>query len=435
MSLFTRPSSGGGIDPAALAALVDDNEAAGLVQGLLNTVNSRADVLADAVNNARVAVLDSLPGAGLPVGFVAEFPADQVPATWQVVQGTPEALPTGVGTVSASRTTGTAATQRGFARTLATNRIWSIYGTTLAALDLSTNKYDSQTYSLPAFSGANARGTVLHDLADDKTLHTVGANSASSLGDARAFTFDANSKTFTQVANFQLTGTDGNARAGVGGTTLRLADGRLFWLPSETWRTAASSTPHTNVGAVDGGFYFIYDPVSNTPSVHRFDGWAAALAAGNINETGAGSVVGVHYSLPIGQLPDGRLVLQELATTTSASRYFFLDLAANTITLGTGAWVGGTWALASHPQGLVAFSTGSTARRYYNAATGAMDSTTAATYSSASVSGATQGYCYKALPIGNGNYALPAANGASEAMALAFDSFARLGTVKARKVA
>lgn len=76
MSAF-RPSggSGGGIDPAQLAALVDDNEAAALAAGLLSTsdaynlhgtvlstVNSRADMLSDAVNNARVTILDNLPG-------------------------------------------------------------------------------------------------------------------------------------------------------------------------------------------------------------------------------------------------------------------------------------------------------------------------------------------------------------------------------------
>lgn len=84
MSLFPRPSSGGssgGIDPAQLAALVDDNEAAALAAGLLsaadatnmyggivNTVHSRADMLSTAVDNARVAILDNMPQ--LPTGTV-----------------------------------------------------------------------------------------------------------------------------------------------------------------------------------------------------------------------------------------------------------------------------------------------------------------------------------------------------------------------------
>lgn len=447
MSLYSRPSSGGtgGIDPAALAALVDDNEAAALAAGLLsaadatnmyggivNTVHSRADMLSTAVDNARVAILDNLPSAGLPVGFVAEFPANSVPANFSVLQGLPDSLPSGIGTAAISRTTGSATSHRGFAVTLGTSRIWSLYGTTLAALDFTVNKYDAITYGLPASPGTGAKSAVLHDMSDSKALVTIGNNGT--LGDNRAYTFDAVAKTFTQVANFQMTGTDGQARAGQGGTTLRLADGRIFWLPSETWRTTSTQTAHSNLGATNGGFYFLYTPSSNTVTTNRFSNWATALATGDIGETGSGGAQsGLHASLPIAQLPDGRLVLQELGASTS--RYFFLDLDANTITQGSGTWTGGQWAMAAHPQGLVTFQAGSTARRYFNASTNAMDAANATTYSTASVSATNFGYGYKALPLGNGNYALPGNNGSSDVMALAFDGFVRLGTVKARKTA
>lgn len=434
MSAF-RPSggSGGGIDPAALAALVDDNEATNLYAGIVGTVHQRADALAVAISNARVDLLGSMSSAGLPSGYVAEFPADQVPAGWQVVQGAPDSLPTGIGTVSATRTTGSNALHRGHARTLATNRIWSLYSTALAAFDLSLNRFDAQTFSLPASPGTGSKSAVLHDYSDAKALITIGNNG--SLGDARAYTFDATAKTFTQVANFQLIGTDGQTRAGQGGTTLRLADGRIFWMPSETWRTTGSQTTHSNLGATNGGFYFLYDPQTNTVTFNRFSNWAAALATGDLGESGSGSAQSYfHLSLPIGQLPDGRLLIQENASG-GTHRYFFLDLVANTITQGTGAWAGGLAAPVAHPQGLAVFSVGSTARRYYNAASDALDLTFAAVYSSASVSTSSQGFSNKALAIGNGNYAIPGANGSTEAYALAFDSFVRRGTVKARKVA
>lgn len=105
MSLFPRPSSGGsggGIDPAALAALVDDNEAAALAAGLLsaadatsmyggivNTVHSRADMLSTAVDNARVAILDNLATAGAYTGKIEMrlAPAGQATAGWTKLGG------------------------------------------------------------------------------------------------------------------------------------------------------------------------------------------------------------------------------------------------------------------------------------------------------------------------------------------------------------
>lgn len=103
MSAF-RPSggSGGGIDPAALAALVDDNEAAALAAGLLsavdatsmyggivNTVHSRADQLSNAVDNARVAVLDNLATAGAYTGKIEMrlASAGQATAGWTKLGG------------------------------------------------------------------------------------------------------------------------------------------------------------------------------------------------------------------------------------------------------------------------------------------------------------------------------------------------------------
>lgn len=490
MSAFRPSGGGGGIDPAQLAALVDDGEAGALLASALASINdARAelagriltdgqstrnvdlttrmqvldalsdstDTLASQAASVRAELLTEIPSivtsrtqevmnlgnsnrtileqriaaAGMPVGFVAEFPANAVPAGWEVIQGAPAELPVGFGTVSASRTTGNGTSHRGFARTLATNRIWSLYTSTLAALDLTLNKVDAVTYTLPVAPSTGFFCAVLHDLTDSKALITLGANTAGTLGDNRAYTFDANSKVFTQVANFQLTGTDGNARAGLGGSSLRLADGRLFWLPYETWRTASTATVHSNLSTANGGYYFIYDPVINVVTSQRFSNWAAALTT---DLAYGANTQGLHGSLPIGQLPDGRLIMQELAATVSASRYFILDLAANTVTLGTGAWTGGQWALASHPQGLVAFVPGSTARRYYNASTNSMDAANATTFSSASVSGSNTGLGYKALPFG-GNYALPANNGTTDALALAYDGFTRLGTVKARKTA
>lgn len=491
MSAFRPSGGGGGIDPAQLAALVDDDEAGALLTSaltslqdarlevlgkvgfegqatrnvdlatrlqVLDAITERGDALSAQLGSVQFELLTEILGlvtsrtqevmnlgnsnrsiletriaaAGLPAGFVAEFPANGVPTGFEPVQGNPTELPTGFGTAAISRTTGSGTTHRGFARTLGTSRIWSLYGTTLAALDLTLNKYDAQTFTLPVTPSAGFRSAVLHDLTDSRALVTIGSTNGT-LGDNRAYTFDAVGKTFTQVANFQLTGTDGALRSGCGGTTLRLADGRIFWLPSETWRINANSL-HANLGAANGGFYFLYDPVTNVVTSNRFNNWAAALASGDIGESGS-SMSGLHSSLPIGQLPDGRLLLQELAATIGSSRYFILDLAANTITQGTGAWTGGQWALASHPQGLVAFQVGSTARRYFNAATNAMDAANATTYSTATVTGASTGFGYKALPIGNGNYAMPVNTGSSDTMALAFDTYARLGTVKARKVA
>ncbi len=445
MSIFGGNSGGSGggsgLTPEQYAGLTQDEQLQAVRNELMTEIPSLiTSRTQECINRtlASQAVLEQAIAAvaaasAMPSGFVAEFPANAVPAGWEVIQGNPTELPTGFGTAGVSRTTGSGTTQRGFARTLSTNRIWSLYGTTLAALDLTTNRYDATTYTLPVNPGTGYRSAVLHDLSDSRVLATIGNNG--SLGDARAYTFDAASKVFTQVANFQLTGTDGQARSGNGGSTLRLADGRLFWLPSETWRTTSAATQHANLGATNGGYYFLYNPATNTVTSHRFSNWAAALATGDIAESGSGGTSGgLHASLPLAQLPDGRILLQELASNITASRYFFLDLTANTITQGTGSWVGGSWALAAHPQGVVAFTNGSTARRYYNAATNTMDAANAASYSTVTVSAANTGFGYKALPFGTGNYALPANTGSADTMALAFDTFTRLGTVRARKI-
>lgn len=433
---YSGGSGGGsGITPEDYANLAQDAEVNAATQQVEQKLSDTQGILLAGISNGTNAVLDAVAAAAIPPGFIAEFPANQVPASgWEVVQGQPSELPVGFATVSAGRTTGNATTHRGFARTLATSRIWSLYGSTMAALDLALNKYDALTHTLPVSLSSSFKGAVLHDLTDSKALVTLGTNSAGTFGDARAYTFDANTKAFTQVANFQLTGVDGQVRAGCGGSTLRLANGRLFWLPSETWRTGGTVTAHSNLNVTNGGFYFLYDPVTNVVTSQRFSNWATVLGATDLQEAGSGSAQqGLHGCLPLGQLPDGRLLLQEMAPSGS-SRYFFLDLTANTIALGTGVWTSGSWAFAAHPQGLVCFSQGSSARRYYNSVTNVMDAANASTFSSASVSGVNTGFFYKALPIGSGNYALPAATNSADAMALAYDSFVRLGTVKARKV-
>jgi hypothetical protein len=437
MSAF-RPSgggSGGGIDPAQLAALVDDNESINLYGGIVSTVHQRADALADAISNARVDILGSMSSAGLPAGYLAEFPADQVPAGWEVVQGTPESIPTGIGTVSASRSTGQAQGHSGFAYIAQTNRLWSLYVNVLASLDLNTNRHEAMTYSVPFSPSNSLPAAVLHDMPGTSVLLTAGSNSNKSLGDARAFLFNTLTRTFTQVADFKLTTPDGFERSGLGGSSLRLSDGRIFWMPHSLIRTG-SSTILQNSAQADGGYYFIYNPALNQATAYRFANWANAVGANGFGMAGSSGASGLQYSVPIAQLADGRIVIQELnGTSVSASRYFFIDLVANTLTQGTGVWTAGLWALAPHPQGLVAFNTGSTSRRYYNAQTDTMDAVNASTYSSASIGASQWGLCYKAFAIGNGNYALPGNTTANEAAALAFDSFQRLGTVKARKVA
>jgi hypothetical protein len=368
MSAF-RPSggsSGGGIDPAQLAALVDDNEAASLYTGLANTVNSRADQLSDAVNNARVAILDNLQTAGAFPGKVELVNRASGQATAGSTRASGFAIPQQLWTTirstvlpyaaSGSFSSNEAAT--GAFRAVQGNLLYLLRQSAFNSLQYAARAYDTSTgiwSNLPSCPVINAQfSPTVWGTVNGKLIATGLANFVSGSGTVSPLPstqiYNPATNTWSQVANqaVSLEGSGiadlrdgrcvlfgGRSQTGSGALTTATnvtADVRIYNEATFTW-TAQPAFPvrvyQAKTSVAPDGRVFVFPATTSDGTTlvngsRRFFGWLNGVTT-EYDPLPAEVALGAFTMFC---LPDGRLVYVPVAAPASGSRARVLNPAA-----------------------------------------------------------------------------------------------------------
>lgn len=365
MSAFRPSGSGGGIDPAQLAALVDDSEAAGLYTGIVTAVNQRADQIKDAVDTSRVAVLDAV-GAGSFPGKVEIANRPNGAATTGYTRAGGLAIPQQLWTTVRSTVLPYAASGSFASNEAATGAMRAVQGSMLYVLRQSAfnslqyalRAYDTATgvwSNLPSCPVINAQfSPTVFASVNGKMLATGLANFASGSGTVSplnaAQIYNPATNTWSQVANQPVTLEQsavadlrdgrcvligGRNQTGSSATTTAAnitADVRTYNEATNTWATLSAFPVRVFRGITavrsDGQVFVFPQQVSDgttlNPSNRRFFLWNNGTTT-ELDSLPAEVGVGAFAMFC---LADGRLVFVPTTAPASGSRARVLNPAA-----------------------------------------------------------------------------------------------------------
>lgn len=385
--------SGGGLSPEQLDALVTDAEAAALA------------------------------GNVLPAGVVMEFPVGRVAPGYSIVSGSPEVAPLGghiqvpVGSLAVTGSTSALAAASSPLR----NTIYSIGATsgTLVRRD-TVNNTALGTATIPT---SRWRIGALVDF-DDNNLWIGGLVNTSYHGVNESLVLNLDTMTFSSAVAPQVL-ISGQNYVGGDGTAVRLPGSRAFWLPASLRLVASSASDMFNTG----GYACVYNGLTNTVQWKQLAGFPSNWVWTD------------QRSPAMALLPDGKiLVLEGRTTTTAGRRYVIIDWDAGTATVGSSVSLGNLQTLAYAAIGNAVGATLMTPSGQLHTYTQATDSFSTATprWGGAGQTIAAGGPLYgRLLPFSNTNpdaYALTYNLSASAlGVDYVFSVLNRFGTVKASK--